>query len=30
MDRWQWLLQMVLAFAALGRLLMTGRRKGWI
>jgi hypothetical protein len=30
MDRWQWLLQMILAFAALGRLLANGRRKGWI
>lgn len=30
MDRWQWLLQMILTLAALGRLLMTGRRNGWI
>jgi hypothetical protein len=30
MDRWQWLLQMILTCAALVRLLVTGRRNGWI
>jgi hypothetical protein len=30
MNRWQWLLQVLLAFASLGRLLVTGRRNGWI
>ncbi len=30
MDRWQWLLRVILTFAALGRLLVTGRRNGWI
>lgn len=30
MDRSQWLLQMILTFASLVRLLVTGRRNGWI
>lgn len=30
MDRWQWLLQVIFACASLVRLLVTGRRKGWI
>jgi hypothetical protein len=30
MDRWQWLLQVILTCAALVRLFVTGRRKGWI
>jgi hypothetical protein len=30
MDRWQWLLQVILTCAALVRLLVTGRRNGWI
>jgi hypothetical protein len=30
MERWQWLLQLVFTCAALVRLLVTGRRNGWI
>jgi len=30
MDGWQWLLQVILTCAALVRLLVTGRRNGWI
>lgn len=30
MDKAQWLLQVILACAALVRLLVTGRRNGWI
>jgi hypothetical protein len=30
MDRWQWLLRVILTLAALTRLLTVGRRNGWI